>query len=103
MSELTKREIERIRTGLSLVLIDIAKKHDASSVGAIDELNALCDMALSALDNAEDAERYRFLKKHLHEPHAAAHFAAFCNWHPDDKQKLLSLDAAIDAARKEQK
>ena len=62
--------------------------------------NALCDMALSALDNAEDAERYRWLR-------ATGNFvpSAFGNgW--GFGQRLHSataqdLDAAIDAARKE--
>lgn len=47
----------------------------------------------------KDAERYRYFKQHLCEPHAIAHFVKFNNWHPSDAEYLRDLDAAIDSAR----
>lgn len=70
-------------------------------------LNALCDMALSAIDNAEDAERYRWLREN-NEQHCDEELPYVTVNAQDTWGKWYSkfltpeeLDAAIDAARKE--
>lgn len=68
------------------------------AIGYVEEDIALCDMALSALDNAEDAERYRWLRDGGKEYAELIQPVIMCG---DDMLADDLLDAAIDAARKE--
>jgi hypothetical protein len=72
---------------------------DDATLAHIAELERqLAEARRLLVEASKDAERYRYFKGHLHQPHAIAHFVKFNNWHPSDADYLKDLDAAIDNA-----
>lgn len=81
MSKLTREQIRKWRN-----------QHE-SSYGHSDFIDALCDMALQSLADAEDAERYRWLSSRV-PPDIYYDIGIELDEGGQDE-----LDAAIDAAR----
>ena len=97
---LSREQIETLRVALHLVWPKASLSADT-----------LCDMALSALDNAEDAERLASLAwpdtfcdeyggVDIHEE-ASVNASAFGREEPNRDDYVAAVRAAIDAARKE--